>query len=69
MTRNPCECHDSGCAGHKLVHFCTREQTVTLYRVDMDDETGTPMCEPCAADACDSGLFSVGEAFEGEVLP
>jgi hypothetical protein len=30
---------------------------MTLYRVDMEDETGTPMCESCGGDALDSGVF------------
>lgn len=29
----------------------------TLYRVDMDDKTGSRMCAHCAADAFESGLF------------
>jgi hypothetical protein len=67
MTRIPCECHDAGCSAHAGIHFCTEPRTVTLYRVDMDDETGTPMCDGCAGDACDSGLFSIGEdAFDDE---
>ena len=58
-----CECFDPGCpcvetgkgthlpAGHNgLVQI--------LYRVDMDDKTGTAMCETCADDAFDTGLFS-----------
>lgn len=52
-----CECSDfmcPACAG-----TCHTLATATLYRVDMDmqDETGTRMCENCADDAMASGLF------------
>jgi hypothetical protein len=30
----------------------------------MEDNTGTPMCVPCASDAMQSGLFSPGEPEE-----
>jgi hypothetical protein len=33
--------------------------TYTLQRVDMPDVTGTPMCDDCATDALESGLFRV----------
>lgn len=55
-----CECYDAAC------HYDTRENPArcsaisrlrTLYRVDMDDTTGTRMCETCGADALESGLF------------
>jgi len=45
------------CHGH-----CQNPATTTLYRVDMEDATGTPMCEACANDAMESGVF----ATEGE---
>jgi len=51
-----CECTDPGCkhcAGGCADFFVT-----ILYRVDMEDETGTAFCHGCAADALDSGLFT-----------
>ena len=30
---------------------------LTVFRVDMDDRTGTAFCWPCAEDAMQSGLF------------
>jgi hypothetical protein len=51
-----CECADGGCP---CCHGnCEREATVVLYRADMEDATGTPLCEGCADDAMDSGLFT-----------
>jgi hypothetical protein len=50
-----CQCSDPGCPvchGH-----CNTKATDCLMRCDMDDRTGTPMCEQCASDALDSGLF------------
>jgi len=32
--------------------------TTILYRVDMEDVTGTAFCEACADDAFASGLFT-----------
>lgn len=51
-----CECSDPGCPccqGH-----CERRSAVTLYRVDMQDESGTRFCENCANDAYESGVFA-----------
>jgi hypothetical protein len=50
-----CECADAGCVCHGK---CNAEGRVTLYRVDMEDATGTLFCEQCAADAMESGLFT-----------
>ena len=58
-----CECSDPGC---KCCHgHCRKPAEQTLCRVDMEDETGTLMCEGCADDAFDSGLFVNGR--EGEL--
>jgi hypothetical protein len=59
-----CKCADRGCPVHKGTE-CTRMATrempiVTLYRVDMDDRSGTPFCSMCAEDAMESGLFTTG---------
>jgi hypothetical protein len=58
-----CECSDSGCAVHKGESACNNTATVTLYRIDMVDSTGTLFCEDCAADALDSGLFDTEKNF------
>jgi len=37
---------------------CPRKHAkVTVYRSDMEDRTGTPMCNGCANDALESGVF------------
>jgi len=58
-----CQCVDHACPVH-VGHDCTRPASDMLLRVDMcpdpmratvDD--GIPMCEDCAADAMESGVF------------
>lgn len=51
-----CHCSDPGCRA--CGGECGCDSTTTLYRVDMDDETGTPFCDGCAEDAMESGLFT-----------
>ena len=49
-----CECTDHGCREHKgegCNQYMTTEEGLILYRVDMEDFTGTWMCNPCADDA------------------
>jgi hypothetical protein len=53
-----CQCSDPGCPVHPNHSDCSRRATTTVYRVDMEDETGTPMCDRCAEDAMDSGVFT-----------
>jgi len=54
-----CHCTDPGCPMHKGHSACLNQgPTQILYRVDMDDNSGTPMCSTCALDAANSGLFS-----------
>ena len=53
-----CECSDTGCPMHKNSQYCDCLATAILYRVDMDDYTGTAMCDDCANDATMSGLFT-----------
>jgi hypothetical protein len=49
-----CFCADQQCpCGGK----CICEAEDVLYRIDMEDDIGTPMCDVCASDAMDSGLF------------
>ncbi len=57
---NPrCECTDPGCPcchGH-----CDLDSAATLFRVDMDDRHGILMCDKCADDAMESGMFTVAD--------
>lgn len=55
---NTCQCSDPGCHAHPGTPNCERPATITLYRVDMTDYSGTDFCDDCAADALESGLFS-----------
>jgi hypothetical protein len=56
-TMGKCECSDSGCPAHNGASECNRKASVILYRVDMDDESGTAFCGKCADDALSCGLF------------
>jgi len=51
-----CECADHACPVCK--GNCRQVATGILYRVDMDDVTGTAFCEGCGEDAMESGLFT-----------
>ena len=60
-TNHPrCECYDPGCP-HVDKGGCSNNADYLLYRVDMNDESGTAMCDICADDASDSGLFRMVE--------
>lgn len=51
-----CECADPGCPyceGH-----CKNNGNFILYRIDMEDTSGTCFCEDCAEDAMESGVFT-----------
>jgi hypothetical protein len=52
-----CQCADSRCPAHTGQSRCTREANRMLYRVDMDDVSGTRFCGICADDALESGVF------------
>lgn len=58
-----CECSDSGCPAHKGAATCKVEAPAmaVLYRVDMEDQTGTVMCDACTDDAMESGLFTTAD--------
>lgn len=56
--QSPCECTDCGCSHHSGHAMCNDRATDILYRVDMQDETGTAMCDACSDDAFSSGLFT-----------
>lgn len=51
-----CECHDPHC--HDSQDQCTNVASMILYRVDMEDVTGTAFCDSCGEDAMESGLFT-----------
>ncbi len=54
-----CECSDKGCPVHTNQPHCAYAYDLrALYRVDMEDRTGTLMCPLCADDAMESGLFT-----------
>jgi len=52
-----CKCADSGCPIHNGVSSCKNRRSVLLFRVDMEDRSGTWMCKDCADDAFKFGLF------------
>lgn len=54
-----CICIDTECGSH-WGQACGYEDVpiTTLYRIDMEDLTGSDMCEECADDAMGSGLFT-----------
>ena len=61
IQQKQCECADGGCphvGSMQCPTMLTPQTSETLYRVDMVDVTGTDMCETCAADAYESGLFA-----------
>ena len=61
-----CECGDPGCP--VCQGRCRKPARTTVYRSDMEDETGTPMCEGCAADCMDSGVFYTKESIGYRVV-
>ena len=64
--KNKCQCMDPGCPAHKNVSNCKRGAIHTVYRIDMADRTGTMLCDDCAANCFDSGLFSDEPNFYSE---
>jgi hypothetical protein len=58
-TKYTCECTDPGCPVHSGKSQCTHTSRLTpVYRIDMEDQTGTLMCPACLTDALDSGVFT-----------
>lgn len=53
-----CECADTGCRVHPGEKCDKVTRTRILYRIDMEDYTGTRFCIPCTDDAMESGVFS-----------
>lgn len=64
LTQHPCECTDPDCKAHRGSECAVIADCQTLYRVDMEDETGTAMCDDCADDAFASGLFTTRDEDE-----
>ena len=56
--RQNCECSDPGCVVQHGNVECNEVATGTLYRIDMQDETGVRFCDLCASDAMGSGVFT-----------
>jgi len=68
-----CGCFDNGCKANHGRACLTRIDPLagdgsgeTLYRVDMQDDTGTLFCRACADDAMESGLFCM---FDDKIDP
>ena len=59
MSKRTCECSDTKCP--HCNGGCPDKATYICRRVDMEDETGTLMCEDCASDAMESGVFDCDE--------
>jgi len=56
IVSSPCGCADRLCPAHRGAD-CRLAATTTLYRIDMDDATGTSFCDGCAQDAIEAGVF------------
>ncbi len=56
-----CQCTDAGCKAHRDVSECSQPVAETLYRCDMEDNTGVDFCSECAEDAASSGVFASRE--------
>lgn len=54
-----CDCSDPGCP--HCGGACVAAAVTVVFRIDMEDETGTPMCLKCAEDCLDSGLFRMDD--------
>ena len=59
MPKNYCECADLKCPVHKGESHCDKRSSERLYRVDMQDLSGTRFCKECKEDAYESGLFKI----------
>lgn len=59
-----CECGNRACPS--CHGQCCRWAVMTLYRVDMQDEGGTAMCDGCGEDALESGLFATRDDDEDD---
>ena len=55
-----CQDADPACPVHPGISHCPDDARVVMYRIDMEDRTGTPVCGACANDMQESGLFRLG---------
>ena len=62
MKRLKCKCSDKGCPIHNGKAECYEKSDLLLYRIDQVDEVGTAMCDGCADDAMESGVFDIETA-------
>ena len=53
-----CECHDKGCRHHLGATCSEPEAFIVVFRIDMQDASGTAMCEICSEDALETGVFA-----------
>ncbi len=60
-----CECEDPGCA---CGGTCAEDATMTLQRIDMDG-AAVRLCDDCAGDASESGVFGTADDDEGDEEP
>jgi hypothetical protein len=70
---NRCQCKDSLCPTHIGYNYCDLEPTITVYQSDipisdMDDLSGTEMCDSCGNTALISGLFHTKDTVREESL-
>lgn len=70
QSKHQCECFDPMCPHPGMPHQCQRTSSIIVYRIDMDDSTGTSMCTVCADDAMESGVFTYSRprAFHGRLI-
>lgn len=64
LPRDPkvCECTDPGCS--HCLGYCQDIGETRVFRIDMEDYSGTLMCAKCTDDAMESGVFSLEESEE-----
>jgi hypothetical protein len=68
--RVQCECGDPGCPVHKGTSNCPNLSSRKVFRSDMEDRSGTRMCNACADDAMDSGVFyEKNPTYDVDVIP
>jgi hypothetical protein len=62
-----CICSDPGCPVNHDSQNCNKSASVYVCRIDMGDpDESMPMCEACASDALDSGVFGLYEPEDEE---
>ena len=60
-----CKCRDRGCKS--CFGNCRLRSVTTVFRIDMVDVGGTPMCEGCLDDAVQSKMFATKDKKEETV--